>query len=256
MGNWLEGKHILILGASGRVGIDLSKQLMGKCDEITLVSRNVDNRLRNLEAELSKIKSKTKVNIRITDVVINPYIEISNLYCPNKQIDALVYCVGGSPCFEILENMHLEEIQEIININLMAPIFWLNSLLPIFKKIKTKNNKRAHVIILSSRSGERGSPMLSVYSAAKGGMELFVDAVRKEYARHDIVFSLINPGGIKAPYFSEKWSKERKAIYNKQSMDSIDAVQPIISCLQWDFATNKISYESVKQWHHEQGILC
>lgn len=257
---WIRGKHALILGASGRIGAELSKRLVGRCRKLTLVSRNTGERLRDLKEKLELGEDYTEINMAIMDVMDIERMKslINQLYEVHDQVDIFIYCVGGSNVFEKLENIPPEEIKNIININTTAPILWLNHLLPYMIKeniIKSNERKRGHIVLLSSRSGERASPMLSVYSAAKGAIEIFADALKKEYGKSDIVFTLINPGGIKQPYFSENWSLERKKLYNKQSMDVEMAVEPILSVLEWEFATNKISYESIDQWHYEQGIL-
>lgn len=256
---WLRGKHALILGASGRIGAEISRRLMDRCRKLTIVSQNTNNRLKDLKDKLEGLGSFTSINMVVMDVMDIEKIKvlINDLYDNHDQVDIFIYCVGGSNVFEKFENISPEEIQKVIDINTTAPILWLHHLLPFMVEniTKSEDKKKGHIILLSSRSGERASPMLSVYSAAKGAIEMFADALKKEYGKNDIVFTLINPGGIKYPYFSENWSTERKNLYNNQSLDVEIAVEPIISALEWEFATNKISYESIDQWHHEQGIL-
>jgi len=256
---WIRGKHAIILGASGRIGAEISRRLTGRCRKLTLISQNTNNRLKDLKDELDAKETWTEINTVIMDVMDIEKMKslISQIYKNQDQIDIFIYCVGGSNVFEKLENIPSKEIQKVIDINTTAPILWLNWLLPFMveNNIKSDEKKKGHILLLSSRSGERASPMLSVYSASKGAIELFADALKKEYGKSDIVFTLISPGGIKYPYFSENWSIERKDLYNKQSLDVEIAVEPIISSLEWEFATNKISYESIDQWHYEQGIL-
>jgi short-subunit dehydrogenase len=256
---WIKGKHAVVLGASGRIGAELCKKLVDNCRKLTIISQNTNNRLQRLRDELESLGSFTTINMVVMDVMDTRKIKtlIDDFYEKHDQVDIFIYCVGGSNVFEKLENIPPEEIQRIININTTAPILWLNCLFPYMVNniIKSDEKKKGHVILLSSRSGERASPMLSVYSAAKGAIELFADALRKEYAKEDIVFTLISPGGIKAPYFSENWSLERKNLYDKVSLEVDEAIKPIIAALEWEFATNKISYESLEQWHYEQGIL-
>ncbi len=254
---WIKGKHAIVLGASGRIGAELCRRLADDCRKLTIISQNTGNRLQLLNEELQG--KLAKINMVVMDAMDVPRAKslIEDLYKEIDQVDIFIYCAGGSQVFEKLENISPQEIQRIVDINTTACILWLNLLLPYMVEniSKCDEKKKAHIILLSSRSGERASPMLSVYSASKGAIELFADALRKEYGKENIVFTLISAGGIKYPYFSENWSLERKNLYNKQSLDVEIAVEPIISALEWDFATNKISYESIDQWHYEQGIL-
>jgi short-subunit dehydrogenase len=257
---WTRGKHAIILGASGRIGTEISRRLTNRCRKLTLISQNTNNRLNDLGRELRDRKTFTEINTVVMDVMDTGKMKslISDLYRKYDQVDIFIYCVGGSNVYAKFEGIPTEEIQRIVNVNTVAPMLWLNTLLPFMvgeNVIQSDAKKKGHIMFLSSRSGERASPMLSVYSASKGAIEMFADALKKEYGKDDIVFTLINPGGIKYPYFSENWSSERKELYNKQSLDVEIAVEPIISALEWEFATNKISYESVDQWHYEQGIL-
>jgi len=257
---WIRGKHALVVGASGRIGSEICYRLVGRCRKLTIISQNTAGRLQKLKDELEALKTYTEINMVVMDVmdILMMHVLIKQLYDKHDQIDIFIYCAGGCNVFSTLEGIPTEEIKRMIEVNTTAPILWLNYLIPYMMKenlIRSDHKKKAHVLLLSSRSGERASPMLSVYSAAKGAVEIFADALKKEYGKSDIVFTLISPGGIKHPYFSESWSNDRQKLYNNQSLDVELAVEPIISCLEWEFATNKISYESIDQWHYEQGVL-
>src|SRR5205814_55321 len=149
-----------------------------------------------------------------------------------------------------------QDISLIFRTNAEAPLHWLRELLPAMKTNASSNgeSKRAHVILISSRSAERPLPKLAVYAAAKASLEASTEALRREYARHRIVFTLINPGSIQTS-FTAAWEKELQAAHNAESMRLEEAVLPIVRALEADFATNKISYESVTQWESEPGVL-
>jgi NADP-dependent 3-hydroxy acid dehydrogenase YdfG len=119
--------------------------------------------------------------------------------------------------------------------------------------VATPDSKRAHVVFLGSRSGERPVANLAVYAAAKACVRMWLDAARLEYARHDIAFSYVSPGSVDTR-FTEEWSKEDEADHVAVSMHVRNAVEPVLWALNARYAVNSISYESVPQWRTEPGV--
>ena len=182
---------------------------------------------------------------------------IRKIYEDDKdQVDAFINCAGGSHVYGPLEMLSKQDIEQIMDINGKAPIFWLKELLPRMKhnRIQKGDLKRAHVIMLSSRSAERALANLAVYAAAKGAVEKLVEAVRTEYACYRIAFTVVNPGSINTA-FTAQWPQPLQNAHNAESMSVEEAVGPIIQALNSHFALNKLSYESLAQWRGEPGVL-
>ena len=262
---WLSQKHVLLTGASSGIGKELSKRLAGVCRKLTLVARNINGPLDLLKKELEALQEKggrqpaTTIEVHALDVcnVIGVADFIRKIYENDKeQVDVFVNCAGGSHVYGTLETMSHADIERIFDTNAKAPIFWMRELLPRMRRntIKPYDLKRAHVLLLSSRSGERTLPQLSVYTAAKGSVEKLAEAMQKEYAQYRIVFTLINPGSINTA-FTAAWSKEMRDAHNAESLTVEEAVEPIMQALQSQFAINKVSYESVEQWLNEPGVV-
>lgn len=260
--HWASGKHALITGASSGIGEELAKNLMGVCRKLTLVSRNREGKLDRIVKKLSGLhrgRFKTRIQPYVLDVCdfkkMVPLIQ--KIYQKDhEQVDIFINCAGGSHVYGAFETMNYEDIERIFDSNAKAPIFWLRELLPHMKhnKIKAGDMKRAHIILLSSRSGERALPKLGVYAAAKGAVEKLAEAMQKEYSQHRIVFTLVNPGSINTAFTAE-WGARARNAHNAESMKVAEAVQPILQALNSQFVINKVSYESVKQWFNEPGVL-
>lgn len=262
LNRWVTGKHILITGATDGIGKELAINLLEDCHKLSLVARTQSN-LNKLQSELNSsqrhVNEKTMVEIYPIDVNdTNGMIRIiKKIYDDDKEpIDAFINCAGGSHVFEKFENMSHLDIEQIFRANGEAHIHWLRELLPRMKKqeLKTGDSKRAHIILMSSRSAERVLPNLVVYGAAKGSTEKLVEGLRREYSKFQIVFTLINPGSINTS-FTKHWKKTDRERHNKDSMNVMEGVLPIIHALNMQIATNKISYESTKQWLTELGVV-
>lgn len=265
---WLTGKHVLITGASSGIGRELAMQLMGVAARITLVARNSNGRL---DAAVRDLIQAGKDMAERTDAPVtqleghaidvrdgkNISVLMKRLYEEEDgQVDAFVNCAGGSHVFGLLETMTVRDIDEIVDVNAKAPMYWLRELLPRMKgnRLADGDLKRGHVVMLSSRSGERALPNLSVYAAAKGCVEKLVEAARTEYASFRIAFTLVNPGSINTA-FTDQWPVALRDAHNGESMPVEEAIAPIAQALNSQFALNKISYESLQQWMGEPGVI-
>lgn len=252
----LENKHIFITGASDGIGRSLALNLSKICKKLTLVSRNTSGKLEKLANELVPCRAE----IVIHSMDLRDYEEaeriISSIYDCGEQIDVFINCAGGSHVYTEFEKMSLEDITTIFDVNAKAPIFWMRSLLPRMKQniIANGEKKCGQVVFLSSRSGERTLSNLSIYTMAKGAIEKLCEALRNEYARNNIIFTLINPGSINTA-FTEQWDQTDSNAHNEESMTVEEVVEFIIFALKAPFATNKISFQSIQQWKTENGVL-
>lgn len=254
--DWLKNKHIFITGASDGIGRSLAVKCAGICKTLTLVARNTSGKLDVLKSELNG--SSTEIKIHSMD--LNDYSRadsvISSIYESGDQIDVFVNSAGGSHVYKEFEEMSFEDISTIFDTNARAPIFWMRTLLPKMRQNKPVqlHEKLGQIVFLSSRSAERTLPRLSVYTMAKGAIEKVCEALRNEYSHHNIVFTLINPGSVNTS-FTSQWDSVTTEAHNNESMTADEVADLIIFALNAPFATNKISFESVKQWRDELGVL-
>ena len=262
---WGHGKHAVITGGSSGIGLEVATRLTGVCRKISLIARNESGKLAEAKEQLVRQLKKTRSGVKteiVTCAMDVRNIEaaqawIGNVYDDGKdQIDIFVSSAGGSHVYGTLEEMSMDDINSIFDINAKAPIMWMRALLPYMKrnKMNRSDEKRGHVLMLSSRSGERTLPKLSVYSAAKGSVEKLVEAMQKEYVQYRVVFTLINPGSVNTD-FTAQWDRAMRKAHNDESMSVQEAADSILHAIHAHVAINKISYESVSQWMHEPGVL-
>lgn len=121
--------------------------------------------------------------------------EVKNLLKTND-ISLLVNCAGVG-IFKPHEEISILKIQELINVNLTAPIILSNLCLRSLKKTK------GHIINIASIEATRHSKFSALYTATKSGLRDFGLALFEELRRSDVKVTTINPDLTKTNFFDE-----------------------------------------------------
>ena len=174
---------VVIVGASRGVGAAVAKHIMSHTTELITVSRSPSSG-RWIEADIS-----TKAGIETVTEAVG-----------NSPLDALLYMAGTweSKAFTSeysFEQCSDEDIENVIAVNLLAPIRLVKSLLPSLRQ--AANPK---IVFMGALSGLDNFPAREVAnSASKFGLRGVVHALREELRGDRIAVTIINPGNIGTP---------------------------------------------------------
>ncbi len=113
-----------------------------------------------------------------------------------KEINFLINSAGVG-LFEPLETVSIKRIEELIYINLVAPIVLTKLLLPSLKKSK------GAVINITSIEAIKTSKFSSIYSASKAGIRHFSTTLFEEVRRYGVRVCSINPDLSNTPFFEK-----------------------------------------------------
>lgn len=179
----LEGKNILVTGASSGIGrgicIDCSK--MG--GTIHLMARNEER----LNDTLSQLEGCGH-DIHLADLCNTD--DISNLVDSLPILDGVVLCAGIIKTMPV-KNITEEAITEIFNANIIGNIKLVSKLL---RKKKLKHS--ASIVFISSVSTFNVKVGNSLYSATKGAMNSFAKATALEVSKQEMRVNCIQPGFV------------------------------------------------------------
>ena len=185
----LEGKTVLVTGASSGIGrgicIDCSK--MGA--RIHLMARNEERlykTLSELEGEGHEIH---KADLCNTD-------DINALVDALPIIDGVVLCAGIIKTMPV-KNINEDAMTEIFNANIMGDIKICSRLL---KKKKLKHG--GSVVFISSVSTFNVKVGNSLYSATKGAVNSFAKAMALEVSKQNMRVNCIQPGFVPSSILS------------------------------------------------------
>ena len=113
------------------------------------------------------------------------------------QISVLV-CNAGFGDFRHLENFSYKQIQEFLNVNLIAHIVLCRHMVSGMKKLG-----QGDIVIVGSEAALIGKRKATLYSAAKFGMRGFAQSLRDEVGSSGLRVCLINPGMVRSAFFND-----------------------------------------------------
>lgn len=91
-----------------------------------------------------------------------------------------------------LDDLSQAEIDELLEINLRAPIALARAFAPVMTA-----RRRGHMVFISSLSAKAAQPASSMYSATKFGLRGFALGLRTDLRRHGVGVSLVLPGFVR-----------------------------------------------------------
>lgn len=106
-------------------------------------------------------------------------------------IDILVNNAGVTQR-SLVKDTELEVYRRLMEVNFFGAVAVTRAVLPFMIE-----NKRGHIVVVSSLVGKFGTPLRSGYAAAKHALHGFFDSLRAEVARYGIKVTLVCPGYIR-----------------------------------------------------------
>ena len=188
----LEGKVALVTGAAYGIVFAMAEALAEAGAKIAFNCRGEHH----LEQALADYKAKgIEARGYICDVTKEDQVKamVADIEQNLGTIDILVNNAGIIKRIPMHE-MALEEFQQVIDIDLVAPFIVSKAVIP--GMIKKGHGK---IINICSMMSELGRETVSAYAAAKGGLKMLTRNICSEYGEYNIQCNGIGPGYIATP---------------------------------------------------------
>ena len=189
MSNNIQGKVVVITGASSGLGEAAARLLSAQGATVVLGARRVD-RLRSLADELTGSGGKaiaiaTDVTRydqvkRLVDAAVHTY----------GRIDVMINNAGLMPQSP-LERLKIDDWNRMIDVNIKGVLYGIAAALPYMKQ-----QKAGHIINVSSVAGHKVRPGGAVYAATKHAVLALSDGLRQEVKSYNIRTTVISPGAV------------------------------------------------------------
>lgn len=187
MKNNIEGKVVVITGASSGIGLATAKHLAAQGALVSLGARRID-KLELLVKEIEEAGGKARAFATDVSKLADVDALVEGTIAAFGKIDVLFNNAGIMPV-SMLENLHYDEWEQMIDINIKGVLYGIGAVLPHFKA-----QKSGHFINVSSVAGHQVSPSSSVYSATKFAVRAISEGLRQEVKPYNIRTSIISPG--------------------------------------------------------------
>lgn len=177
-------KVALITGASSGIGHATAKTLAANGYFVALAARRRE-RLEALAKELGE--NSMPLPCDVTDAA-QVRAAVANVLDRTGRIDALVNNAGIMRVGPFIDQDPANDVDQV-QANLLGPLYMLRAVLPAMVK-----QGSGTVVNVASVLGRTTRPGAAVYVATKWAIVALTDSLRKEFAKRNIRFVVVEPG--------------------------------------------------------------
>ena len=188
MSNNIEGKVVVITGASSGLGEAAARALAQQGAQLALGARRVE-RLQSLTNELG---GRAKALAVATDVTRRDQVEglVDEAIKAYGRIDVMINNAGLMP-HSLLERLKVDEWDRMVDVNIKGVLYGIAAALPHMKQ-----QQSGHFVNVSSVAGHTVRPGGVVYSATKTAVRVISEGLRQEVKPYNIRTTVISPGAV------------------------------------------------------------
>lgn len=188
----LNGKHILVMGATGGIGAALVKLLTSSGAVVYMAARS-QAKLTALAEQVQIPSSRCFVVDAMHPVTIQDMA--SQLLSQIPQPDIIVNAAGIG-IIKSLDNLTLDEFRQSLQVNLEASFVLVKSFLPAMKA-----SGKGLIINVPGVLGKVPMAGAAAYCASKYGLVGMMQSIREELKRTEIRITNIFLGGVDSPFW-------------------------------------------------------
>jgi len=179
----LEGKTILVTGASSGIGRETAVVCSKMGAEVVLTARNVER----LEQTLSMMAGSNH-KIIAADVTVQE--DVDRIATEVPALNGVVHCAGVGDR-TLLKMVREKDIERVMKANFNAPVLLQRALLK-----KKKIQSQASIVFIASRAPFAPAPGNGIYAASKGALLAYAKVLGLELASQKIRVNSVCPAMV------------------------------------------------------------
>ncbi|CAN5487331.1 SDR family oxidoreductase [soil metagenome] len=187
--------RVLLTGAGGGIGAATAATLIEAGASVMLVGRS-SLKLAGQTETLQPRQGRSRVSFQQADLTRPD--DIAGLAKAAGDWGCNVVIHGaGLPSFGRLGTLSSEQMRQVLDTNLLAPMLLTQALLPHLQALP-----QAQVMLIGSVLGRLGLPGYSVYCASKFGLRGFAEALRRELDGSRVAVQYLGPRSTRTGFNS------------------------------------------------------
>jgi len=237
MNNIFQEFTVVLTGAYGGIGKALARQLVDAGCNVYLVGRN-EEKLQTLTAELkTSAKPKQVIYYFQADLADPESVSqlASRLCYATPQINVLINNAGVNH-LGTLDNTQYTAVQNMINVNVLAPMQLTKLLLPRLKAMPW-----ARIVNVGSVLGLLGYPGYSAYCTSKFALKGFSESLQRELTDSSVSVGYFAARATDTPLNSSAIVEMNKALNTKVDKPE-EVAEKIINFIPTNKSTNKVAW--------------
>lgn len=187
----LEGKVVLLTGASSGIGWEAALLLGAAGARLALLARRKD-KLEELAARLPESAQALLIPGDVAELEKAPE-RVRAVTERFGHLDVLINNAGVT-AFRHFERQDPAEIETLIRVNYLGAAALIRAALP-----NMLARREGHVVNVASIAGLFGTPQLAAYSASKHALVGLTEALRREHYASGVAFTAFCPGSVDTP---------------------------------------------------------
>jgi NADP-dependent 3-hydroxy acid dehydrogenase YdfG len=189
MSNNIEGKVVVITGASSGLGEATARLLSAQGSTVVLGARRAER----IEALADELRRRGGRALALpTDVTRSAEVQAlaDAAIKAFGRIDVMINNAGLMPSSP-LERLKIDDWDRMIDVNIKGVLYGIAAVLPHMKE-----RQSGHIVNVSSVAGHKVRAGTAVYSATKHAVRALTEGLRQEVKPYGIRTTIISPGAV------------------------------------------------------------
>ncbi len=206
MENRIQGKRILITGASAGIGRACAEKFAASGASLILAARRLD-RLEDIRQELSE-RYRVGVNVFTLDVRDRTAVEVFSRELKDQGLipDILINNAGLASGLDHLQSGNFEDWDRMIDTNIKGLLNVSRFIIPMMIEAG-----RGHVVNVGSLAGYQVYPKGNVYNATKFAVRALSEGMNIDLSGTAIRVSMVCPGAANTEFSAVRFHGNREA---------------------------------------------